>query len=410
MNVQVEDKIFQFEAGCFGLSTLPQQFMTLMKVFLKNWRKQGIMTFVYLDDILVIAKSPKTLEKQTQKILEDLHHAGFVVNHKKSQLEPTQQVQYLGFHLNFEKGCLEVPAEKIKTVRREFGKLVTHKEMTPRKMSNILGVVRSFLVAIPHLRAFTDKMVQFVSQGGTYQKRQLGHTIPHSMRFGGPSPPSQRSSILRVRKTFRKKVHGTKFLLRRIRPWMGRSRPLHGSRGSRVLAAKRQNLAYKPKRTTCRLQYHTKFGTTRPNNTFEGRQSSHLLLPPKKWRQDRSVQCHAPPIFDLVSKPPNQNKDKLGPLPTNARRQIEQVGFRQTRLPTRPKNILPSAKHFRTLPPTRGRHVCESGERPTPQICVPVAPLASVGGRRFTNGFKQNPKLLCRPPLELGLPVATPTL
>ena len=83
---------------------------------------------------------------------------------------------YLGFNLNFHKGVLEVPNEKLKTVRRELGKLVTHTNMTPRKMSAILGVVRSFLMAIPHLRAFTDLMVQFVARG---QVGGRGWDSPH---------------------------------------------------------------------------------------------------------------------------------------------------------------------------------------------------------------------------------------
>ena len=34
--------------------------------------------------------------------------------------------------------------------------------MPPRKMAAILGQVRSFLVALPFLRALTDSLVQFV--------------------------------------------------------------------------------------------------------------------------------------------------------------------------------------------------------------------------------------------------------
>jgi len=61
--IQVQEKVFQFQAACFGLSTLPQQWQSVMKVFLKKWRKQGILTWVYLDDILLVGSSPKAVQK-----------------------------------------------------------------------------------------------------------------------------------------------------------------------------------------------------------------------------------------------------------------------------------------------------------------------------------------------------------
>ena len=89
---------------------------------------------------------------------------GMVVNQKKSQLVPTQQVEHLGFMGDLKQGLLQVPQEKMKNIRKELGKLLTHTEMSCRKMAAILGATRSFLMAMPFLRAFTDQLVQFVNQ------------------------------------------------------------------------------------------------------------------------------------------------------------------------------------------------------------------------------------------------------
>jgi transcriptional regulator of met regulon len=162
--IKVEDKVFQFQGACFGMSTLPQQWQSVMKVFLKKWRNQGLQCWVYLDDILLVANSPQMVQKQLAKMLEDLENSGMVVNQKKSQLMPTQAVEHLGFTIDFKQGCLQVPQEKLKAIRKELGKLVTHSEMSCRKMAAILGATRSFLMAMPFLRAFTDQLVQFVNQ------------------------------------------------------------------------------------------------------------------------------------------------------------------------------------------------------------------------------------------------------
>ena len=73
-------------------------------------------------------------------------------------------ITHLGFQVNLAEGRLEVPPQKLKTVRKELGKLVTNSQITCRKMAAILGQVRSFLQALPFLRAFTDLMVHFVDQ------------------------------------------------------------------------------------------------------------------------------------------------------------------------------------------------------------------------------------------------------
>ena len=51
-------------------------------------------------------------------MLQDLEAAGMVVNQKKSHLIPTQQVEHLGFMVDFKKGLLQVPQEKMKNIRK----------------------------------------------------------------------------------------------------------------------------------------------------------------------------------------------------------------------------------------------------------------------------------------------------
>ena len=161
VRVQVGVVEWEFLSACFGLSTLPQLFMQLMKVLEKIWRTKGIFVFVYLDDILVLAPSEKRMEKDLGLVVDTLLEAGFKINTKKSTLYPCTQVQHLGMLLDFAKGVVEVPPHKLKTIRKELGKLVTHQQLTCRKVASILGQVRSYLVALPFLRLVTDRLLQF---------------------------------------------------------------------------------------------------------------------------------------------------------------------------------------------------------------------------------------------------------
>ena len=101
VRVQVGEVEWEFLSACFGLSTLPQLFMLLMKVLEKIWRAKGIFVFVYLDDILVLAPSEKRLARDLSVVVDVLLEAGFKINSKKSSLFPCNQVQHLGMLLDF---------------------------------------------------------------------------------------------------------------------------------------------------------------------------------------------------------------------------------------------------------------------------------------------------------------------
>ena len=61
--------------------------------------------------------------------------AGLVINVTKSLLEPVQQLEALCLELDVRKGLLLVPHHKRKGYRREAGKFLTMKVITPRKVA-----------------------------------------------------------------------------------------------------------------------------------------------------------------------------------------------------------------------------------------------------------------------------------
>lgn len=164
VRMQIGERLFQMEGGCFGLSTLPYWWTKVMAVFLKKWRQKGLLVFIYLDDILLLAQSEGLAIRHTEIMLKDLLDSGMTVNLEKSSLQPSQRVEHLGFTINMVEGRLEVPPAKVKMVRKELGKLLTLRTISCRKVAAILGQVRSFLTALPALRAFTDHLVAFTNK------------------------------------------------------------------------------------------------------------------------------------------------------------------------------------------------------------------------------------------------------
>ena len=90
------DRVFQFKALCFGLSTAPQVFTRVMAPVSAMLHSMGIRMRRYLDDWLVQSSSQASLLRDLQTVLQLCHELGIVVNPQKSNLVPSQVVQYLG--------------------------------------------------------------------------------------------------------------------------------------------------------------------------------------------------------------------------------------------------------------------------------------------------------------------------
>jgi hypothetical protein len=161
---KVGDQVWEYQAGPFGLNVMPQLFQGVVKTFEKKWRKVGVQVYIYLDDILIVAPTEKTLKKHLDLVVQDLLDSGFKINSKKSTLEPSQVVNHLGFVLNFQEGKVQLVPQKMKGIRKELGKFITKTEMSKRQISAILGQIRANLLALPFLRAFTGDLVEFLAK------------------------------------------------------------------------------------------------------------------------------------------------------------------------------------------------------------------------------------------------------
>ena len=89
------DTVYQFKALCFGLSTAPQVFTWVMAPVSAILHSLGIHMCRYLDDWLVQSSSQESLLEDLQTVLRLCHELGIVINPKKSNLIPSQVVQYL---------------------------------------------------------------------------------------------------------------------------------------------------------------------------------------------------------------------------------------------------------------------------------------------------------------------------
>ena len=90
--------VYQFKALCFGLSGAPQVFTRVMAPVSAILHSLGIRMRRYLDDWLVQSSSRESLHEDLQTVLQLCQELGIVIYPQKSNLIPSQVVQYRGRH------------------------------------------------------------------------------------------------------------------------------------------------------------------------------------------------------------------------------------------------------------------------------------------------------------------------
>ena len=90
--------VHQLKVLCFGLSTTPQVFMRVFATVSAWAHSRRVRLLRYLDDWLVLASETRA-KQHVRELLSLCHSLGIVINEEKSDLNPSQSVEYLGMSI-----------------------------------------------------------------------------------------------------------------------------------------------------------------------------------------------------------------------------------------------------------------------------------------------------------------------
>ena len=141
--------VFQFKALCFGLSTAPQVFTRVMAPVSAILHSMGIRMRRYLDDWLVQSSSQASLLRDLQTVLQLCHELGIVVNPQKSNLVPSQVVQYLGVVINAETFRASPSQERISRLLSTAAEFRSSASPPASLWLSLLGVLSSLAHLVP---------------------------------------------------------------------------------------------------------------------------------------------------------------------------------------------------------------------------------------------------------------------
>ena len=128
----------------FGLAPAPRIATKFLQPAIKYLRRRGIRCTVYIDDIIILARSREQSIRHTQVAVDLLHKLGFGIHPDKLQAEPRQSVEFLGFQVNSVKMQFRVPREKVRDLRRQIHSTIQMSErgtLTVRRFASLIGKI-----------------------------------------------------------------------------------------------------------------------------------------------------------------------------------------------------------------------------------------------------------------------------
>ena len=138
---KIRRRTFVFQFLPFGLSPAPWAFSRVIKPIKSHLRQLLIAVFSFLDDFVVFAETPKLLLQITEVVLEKLRNLGFRINWEKSNLVPSQSIEFLGVSWDLHRSLLSVPPDKVNSISLRCQEMSVRGVATRRELESLTGLL-----------------------------------------------------------------------------------------------------------------------------------------------------------------------------------------------------------------------------------------------------------------------------
>ena len=137
----VQGRTYQFKALPFGLSTAPMEFTVLAKEVKLMAIHRGIRTHQYLDDWLVRARSQHICLQHTQILVKICLDLGWLVNLEKSELEPKQVFDFVGYQFDLRSGRVRPTPDRWQSLQDKIQALLLLPACLVRQFMSSIGLL-----------------------------------------------------------------------------------------------------------------------------------------------------------------------------------------------------------------------------------------------------------------------------
>ena len=136
-----QNQSYQFRALPFGLSTAPMEFTGVVKEVKLMAQSQGIRIHQYLDDWLIRAPTKESCHQGTQSLLALCQELGWMVNMQKSELEPQQVFDFVGYQYDLLNGVVRPTQNRWEALQQKITVLLQNRSCRVRTFMSLIGLL-----------------------------------------------------------------------------------------------------------------------------------------------------------------------------------------------------------------------------------------------------------------------------
>lgn len=172
-----QGQYFEFVCLPFGLNVAPLIFTKVMRPVVNQLRKKGLLSVIY-NDILLVAPSRQACANNVRVSIELLEYLGFVINYNKSNLEPSQKVDFLGITYDSRKMTLELPEAKKQKILDLLEEFSSGRIVSIRQWSSFVGSINACCPAVKYGRLYTKEFehvryLELLKNNNNYDEKNL---------------------------------------------------------------------------------------------------------------------------------------------------------------------------------------------------------------------------------------------
>ena len=177
MRFHIQGQTYQFKALPFDLSTAPMEFTVIAKEVKWLAVRKGIRIHQYLDDWLVRATSHWVCLQHTQILVSLCRELGWLVNEEKSELEPKQVFDFVGYQFDLKEGRVRPTTERWQTLQSKIQEILSKPVCPVRNLMSLIGLLTATEKQV-HLGRLHMRPIQWHLKNNWRVPETLEKTIP----------------------------------------------------------------------------------------------------------------------------------------------------------------------------------------------------------------------------------------
>ena len=176
LGIQWNGQFYKWAVLPFGLSASSYFFCKMVRPIVAHLRQQGLKTVSYVDDYLLTARAD-IIDSQIATLIHTFNTLGILINWEKSQLNPSTEIEFIGYIIRTESSdgqvWIEIPKRRITRLRHDIKLVLNKGVVSARGLARISGQCISMSKAILPAKLLLRNLYRLLRSRTSWQDKLI---------------------------------------------------------------------------------------------------------------------------------------------------------------------------------------------------------------------------------------------